>query len=163
MEVEPASRQDRLGCARCGQVRLGIIEQQRTFEVGFDAPLVVRVESTGCERCGRLAKPAAVARAAAMAALRVVAMSGRVNGESFRFLRSTMGLQAKEVAHMLGLGVGTISRWENDVRDLDPRAWTLLACLALEYIDGDGDPRTKKVLDAVREPHAVPTQLEVRV
>jgi len=163
MEAEAHARSERQGCTRCGQVRLTTIEQKRSFDVGLETPLVVQVESTGCERCGRLAKPAAVARIAALTALRQVAISGRVNGESFRFMRTTMGLQAKEVAHLLGLGVGTISRWENDVRDLDPRAWTLLACLALEYVDGETEPRTRKVLDALREPPQAVSVLSVRV
>lgn len=163
MDVEAFTGTERMGCTRCGQVRLGTVEQRRSFEVGFDVPLVIHVESTGCERCGRLSKPAEVTRIASMTALRQVALSGRVNGESFRFMRTAMGLQAKEVAHLLGLGVGTISRWENDVRDLDPRAWTLLACLALEFADGEGQSRTRQVLSALREPPAVAALLSVRV
>lgn len=161
MDMEAYSRTS--ACAGCGNTRLGTVEQRRTFEVGFEAPLVVRIEAAGCERCGRLAKPAAVNRAATLTALRQVATSGRVNGESFRFMRTTMGLQAKEVAHLLGLGVGTISRWENDVRDLDARAWVLLASLALEHAEGQSDSRTRGILDAVKAQPSVAALVSVRV
>lgn len=163
MEAEAHARSERMACARCGQVRFGLIEQRRSFEVGFDAPLVIHIESLGCERCGRLAKPAAVARMAELTALRQVALSGRVCGESFRFMRMMMGLQAKEVAHLLGLGVGTISRWENDVRELDARAWALVAGLALEHADGEAEARTRQILNAVHHPPEAPAVLKVRV
>ena len=76
MEAEAHTRSERLGCSRCGQVRLTTIEQKRSFDVGLETPLVIQVESMGCERCGRLVKPAAVARVVALTALRQVAISG---------------------------------------------------------------------------------------
>ena len=37
----------------------------------------------------------------------------------------------------LGVSVGTISRWENEAREVDARSWVLVALLAVESLGGE--------------------------
>lgn len=152
----------RTWCTRCGGQRLGTITDQYSLDVGFGAPLSVQVEVRGCEDCRRAIHAGAARKAAEMAALRLVAFSGNVNGGTLRFLRRTIGLQSKELASLLRLGPGTISRWENGVRKLDVNVWVVVACLALELADGDDSRRTSRILEAIRAGEAPLQSIVVR-
>ena len=66
----------------------------------------------------------------AIAAL--LAQEGPVDGESFCFMRRSIGAQAKDLAALLGVSPETVSRWETGARDVDRFAWIVLGDLVLE-------------------------------
>lgn len=126
-----------MGCLGCGLEGLHTIDVSRDVETGIPGKTKVVVAARACAHCGRLERPAATERAIHEASVRLAADSGRVNGATFRFLRKAAGLRAREVARTLGVSVGTISRWENEAREVDARSWVLVALLAVESLGGD--------------------------
>ncbi len=137
--------------------------KSRTLEVGLDVPLQLTIEALACTRCDEIVPSSDLDRRIRLEALRCVALSGQANAETFRFLRTGLGLQAKELAYLFQMDAGTISRWENGVRDVELRAWALLACMALD-LAGSTDPHPqRRVLEALRSPPSTREGLEVRV
>jgi DNA-binding transcriptional regulator YiaG len=55
-----------------------------------------------------------------------------VGPQGFRWLRRAAGLQAVQLAALLDVSPGTVSRWENGKKPLERRAAALVAALALE-------------------------------
>lgn len=132
-------------------------------DTGLPSQTTVIVETTACPDCGRLAKPNAVDRAVKAAAVKVVVQSGHVSGKTFRFLRKALDLTGEGVASVLGLGVGTISRWENECRGVDPRAWAVLASLALEHVDDTLPKVVGPMLEAITSTATVSVPRKVTV
>ena len=48
---------------------------------------------------------------------RLIEKKGPLTGKEIRYIRKEMGLQAKELASMLGVSPVTVSRWENDAEN----------------------------------------------
>ena len=142
-------------CARCRSEERGLVAYGRSFDVGIPGGLEVVVSTSTCGNCGRLTSYASSNREAELAALRAVARSGYVSAKSFRFMRTAMRLRVKELASALSVGVRKVSRWENELADVDPKAWSFLARLAFEHLAGEPEPRTRSVV-AVEPPAHLP-------
>jgi DNA-binding transcriptional regulator YiaG len=89
------------------------------------------VAARRCAKCDEMliAGPALLA---ADRALTSVLASGSVGPEGFRWLRRAAGLASLELAALLDVTPGTVSRWENGKKPLERRAVALVAALALE-------------------------------
>jgi len=61
-----------------------------------------------------------------------LAKTGPASGETFRYMRKSLGMRAAVLAKMLGITAETISRWENEQRAVDGTAWIVLGALVLE-------------------------------
>ena len=62
----------------------------------------------------------------------VLADTGPINGESFAWMRKSLGLQSKQLAHLLDVRPETVTRWENAAVPVDRAAWLTLGELVLE-------------------------------
>lgn len=71
----------------------------------------------------------------------VLADAGPITGESFAWMRKALGLQSKQLAHLLDVRAETITRWETSVVPVDRAAWLTLGELVLER---SGRPRDLK-------------------
>lgn len=89
-----------------------------------------------------------------------VARSGNVSGDTFRFLRKVLGLQAKELSEIIGTPAETISRWEKGVRDVDKFAWVTLAAMVIDANE-ERAPVTRDVLLAIQAPRPFPKVVKV--
>lgn len=69
---------------------------------------------------------------------RHLAQHGPATGESFRFMRKSVGISAKDVAEMLATTPETISRWEKGANGVgvDLWAWSTLAAIVLDELAG---------------------------
>ncbi len=61
-----------------------------------------------------------------------LAADGPISPESFRYMRAALGIESRTLADLLDVRPETISRWENEKRDLDRAAWFTLGALALD-------------------------------
>lgn len=73
---------------------------------------------------------------------------GLRTGELLRLMRSSLGLQATELALLLRVTPETLSRWENDVRPAHEDAFALVALLVRDTLEGH--QRTHRFLEAAR-------------
>ena len=100
------------------------------------------VTARRCGKCGELliSGPGLLD---AERALTASLASGAVGPQGFRLLRRAAGLAALELAALLDVTPGTVSRWENGKKPLERRAVALVAALALEAA---GEPASTRAL-----------------
>jgi putative zinc finger/helix-turn-helix YgiT family protein len=79
-----------------------------------------------------------------------LAKTGPASGETFRYMRKSLGMRAAVLAKLLGITAETISRWENEQRAVDGTAWIVLGALVLE--NARVPPATFERLKVVSEP-----------
>lgn len=70
-----------------------------------------------------------------------------ISRETLRFLRSTAGLKAKELAELVGVVPDTVTRWEKGDQNFDRLTWELVARMADEKLRG-----STETLDRLRKP-----------
>jgi DNA-binding transcriptional regulator YiaG len=68
-----------------------------------------------------------------------MALEGPIHGETFTFMRRSLGMYAKTLAELLDVRAESVSRWERGERAMDRAAWLLLADVVLERA-GKGMP-----------------------
>lgn len=118
------------------------------------------VPAAACPSCGEVYVEGAALEQLELEIADAIVRAGIVDGATFRFLRHALGLQAKELAPLLGTTPETISRWETGVRDVDHAAWLALALLAADR--RDGRTRARTIVDAAaHEPGALPAIVKV--
>lgn len=61
-----------------------------------------------------------------------LAILGIATGESFKYMRKTVGMRANEIAGLIGIRAETISRWESGGLPVNRSAWCWLAVLVAE-------------------------------
>ena len=67
-----------------------------------------------------------------------LAREGPIDGDSFRFMRTTLRLRAADLAALLDVTPETISKWENGKNPVLRTAWLVVADMAFENADEDG-------------------------
>lgn len=94
------------------------------------------VEVDACASCGEAQVPAALVIAFERAIAAELARRGPISGETFRWIRRAASLERGELAQLVGASVETIAAWEEERRATDVAAWTLVATIALDAIEG---------------------------
>jgi DNA-binding transcriptional regulator YiaG len=72
-----------------------------------------------------------------------LATEGPATPDAFRFMRKALALSGKDAAELLGVTAVTVSRWENEARELDPLAWFALGTLVLDYAGKPQEPKVR--------------------
>lgn len=141
-------------CVQCGHE--GLRETTTTHEVHI-GDHVVRgtVPAEQCPKCKKVYVGGAALERLELQVAASVARSGVVSGETLRFLRKALGLQAKDLGEIIGTPPETISRWETGARDVDKFAWVALAAMVLDSAEARA-PTTRDVLRAIAKPKPFP-------
>jgi DNA-binding transcriptional regulator YiaG len=84
---------------------------------------------------------------------------GMVNGETFRFMRKTVGLTGVALAQLLDLSAEEISRWENGHRTITRSAFSTLWSIVSDRLEGR--ETTLEHLRALREPKPLVKRVEL--
>jgi transcriptional regulator with XRE-family HTH domain len=114
-----------------------------------------------CGACGEgFFKGDDLARAELVAAAEV-ADRGLREGAAFRFMRKVLGLRAEDLAGLLDVTEGTVSRWENDHAPADRAAWAALAAMVSDKLAGQ--TTTLDRLKASSAPRASLTPVRLRL
>ncbi len=79
---------------------------------------------------------------------------GARTGDGVRWLRKMIGLEARELAEVLGVTAETVSRWENDRLEIDAVAWVVLGAIVRDR--ATGQTHTLDALRAARERPSLP-------
>lgn len=96
-----------------------------------------------CARCGEPNVPAALVIAFEREVAAELARRGPVSGETFRWIRKAASLERMELAQLLGIPVETIASWEEERRTPDVAAWTVVAAIALDAVEGPRPMRAR--------------------
>ncbi len=146
-------------CAQCGNKDLKASTVEHEVRIG-DRVVRGMVPTMKCPKCGdTLTEGTDLERMEAEVAEAVIG-AGIVDGGTFRFLRHQLGMQAKDLAPLLGTSPETISRWEKGVRDVDRPAWLALAMLVADKRDGRS--RVRDIVNAAAgKPGKLPKTVKV--
>lgn len=146
-------------CEQCGHV--GLKETTTTHEVRV-GDHVVRgtVPAETCPKCKEVYVRGDALERLELEVASLVGRAGHVTGDTFRFMRKALGLQAKELGELIGTPPETISRWENGARDVDRFAWVTLASMVLDKAGGR-EPITRTLLGAIVKPTSLPRTVKV--
>ena len=106
---------------------------------------------TKCTKCGEGFYDNETLEFAEREAAKQVVISGIATDKAFRFLRTTLGLRAIDLATMIDVSPATISRWEHGEVPVDRRAMAILGTMMLEKLEG-GIGKTRAVLGALADP-----------
>lgn len=121
-------------CEECGgPLRKERVREYRDELIGL--PGVVLVDSIDRHECGRcgtgsIAIPNLAGLIAAVAVTRAK-MPQKLSGVEVRFVRKTLGWDAKTLAQKLDVTPETISRWENGHQPIGPASERLLRLMVL--------------------------------
>jgi DNA-binding transcriptional regulator YiaG len=96
-----------------------------------------------CARCAEPTVPAALVIAFERALAAELARRGPISGETFRWIRKAASIERMDFAHLVGIPVETIASWEEERRAPDVAAWTIVASMALDAIEGPRPMRTR--------------------
>ena len=122
-------------CASCGKANLRAVRREHTHTVGSQQ-FSAEIEVLECPNCGNRELTAEQMKTLERMAALHIAQHGPVSGKTFRYMRRTAGIPAKEVAEAVGVAPETVSRWENGERDVDRSAWIGLALLVRDELLG---------------------------
>ncbi|HVE85768.1 MAG TPA: type II TA system antitoxin MqsA family protein [Myxococcales bacterium] len=129
-------------CVECGKAELRKASVRHSMAVG---PYSVTgdLDARRCRHCGAVFFTADVVRQFEQRAAKHLAELGAHSGETFRFMRKTLGLRAAELGGLLDVTAETISRWETGEREVDRKAAALLQAMVIEAASGKGDTRRR--------------------
>jgi putative zinc finger/helix-turn-helix YgiT family protein len=127
-------------CPICKSTDLRQVEEKHTVTLqlrgGPLALVVAGVPAVKCGACGEGFFKGEDLERAELAAAAEVADRGLREGAAFRFMRKVLGLRAEDLAGLLDVTEGTVSRWENDHAPVDRAAWATLAAMVSEKLTG---------------------------
>ena len=136
-------------CINCGKAELirGVVPLAVTV-AGIE--FATELPGRRCPSCGysTVNGPAAVRFELLVAA--ELMKRGIRGGASFKFMRKALGMKATEIAQAFNVAPETISRWENDQREVDWPEFMLLGSLVDDKLAGRTTTLTR--LKALAEP-----------
>ncbi len=125
-------------CGKCG----GRTRRKRvthTLTVS-GVELTGEVAQDACAKCDEATMELAELGRFEVAAAAALARHGVCTGESFKFIRKTLGMRAADVGVVLGVAPETISRWETGQREVDRHVFAMLGELAIAKAEGRPSP-----------------------
>lgn len=115
-------------CFNCGKATFKHGQVPFTLTVA-DVEFATELPGGQCASCsGRAIDGDAAARFELQVAAELVGRGLR-SGETFRFMRKALGMKAADLAQVMNVAAETLSRWENDQREVDWPEFLLLGAL----------------------------------
>jgi hypothetical protein len=118
---------------RCPQCGGGIGRSKKTQSSTVEGTtFVVKLPAYACRQCKAVFMEGSALERADLEIACVLASRGPATGETFCFMRKTLGLRAVVLASLLNVTAETVSRWEHGQRPVDGNAWLAVGSIALE-------------------------------
>ncbi len=113
-------------CYECGRAMIGKRENYSYREVGLKSVVLLNIVVYHC-KCGAIVPEIPYAGILHNCiAMSILEKKTLVSGEEIRFLRKTAGYSATELARVMGMDKGTVSRWENTKKTIGKESDRLL-------------------------------------
>lgn len=152
-------------CAQCGsedlriknvedKIELEVAPKQTAVFVRQDMPAVV------CEKCGESYFGSSDVGDFELQVAMEAGSRGFIHGPVLRFMRTAIGLSAKELANMLDITAETVSRWENGRTTIPKTVFIVVTALVEDH--AAKRTNTRERLEAVCRDQDVPTQIKIR-
>lgn len=136
-------------CARCGGASLAAAVVSEAMEVD-GRTFVAELPAVRCEGCGETYLDlGTLGTFEKLVAAKLVELGAR-SGAALRFMRKAIGMRAVDLADLLDVAPETLSRWENDQREVDRGALMTVGSLVLDAVRGSS--ATLDRLKALRAP-----------
>ena len=122
-------------CSKCGEGTLRALLVPRVAEVGgvrYEGAIPARE----CPSCGESTVHSDDVFAFERGVAHHMATHGPASGETFRFMRRAIDLNAKTLAEIFDTNPETVSRWENGRVGLDPHTWMTLSSMVIDLMEG---------------------------
>lgn len=152
-------------CPICKSTDLRQVEEKHTATValrgGPISVVVAGIPGVKCGACGEAFFQGADLERADLLAAAEVADRGLREGAAVRFMRKALGLRGEDLAGLLDVTEGTVSRWENDHAPADRAAWATLAAMVSEKLAGQST--TLDRLRTSREPREAHGPVRLRL
>ena len=145
-------------CVECGHRAFLASEAEDSVTVA-GRTFVRMVPTQRCEQCGADYFEGLDLKAVEMEAASVLAREGPSNGETFRFMRKTIGMRTDYLAELLDVAQETLSQWENGERAVDRTAWIALSAMVVDKLEGR--TTTLDRLSALLEPGSRPKRVHL--
>lgn len=147
-------------CTECERAHPVETTEPDTLTVG-GRTFTTDVPALRCEACGKTYLDGPSLEAFELAVARELATVGPATGETFRFMRKSIGMRAADLAELLDVTPETISRWETGKLDVARAAWSTLADVVVERAEG----RTRMLdrLRAIQEPKKLAKAVRIKL
>jgi DNA-binding transcriptional regulator YiaG len=145
---------ERCRVCRSRELGPGMTEMRSTVDhIVFGA----RLPAMLCKDCGEAYLEPAVLERFELQVAAELARMGRPSSAAFRFMRKALGLRGVQLAELLGMERGTLSRWENGALRVDRGAFVVLGGLVIERLTGREDTlsRLRALCSPVKAPRRV--------
>jgi putative zinc finger/helix-turn-helix YgiT family protein len=129
-------------CVECGKTGLRKEPVRHSMTVGTYS-VTGELDAQKCRHCGAVYFASEVVRQFEQLAARRLAEIGAHSGETFKFMRKTLGLRAADLGELLDVKAETISRWETGEREVDRKAAALLQAMVIEAAMGKRDTQQR--------------------
>lgn len=127
-------------CGECGSTDLVAKPYTHVQRVGRYETSDKCGAAPHCAKCGALAMSLDDLAIYQMAAAKTVLYEGKYDGDVVRFGRKAIGFTQAELASVIGYTPETISAYEKNRRDIEPRYAMALAGVLSEVVDGSATP-----------------------
>lgn len=131
-------------CSECDRERLLQTTEPNTLTVAGRS-FSANVPAWRCEACGKTHLDGSSFEDFELAVALELATQGPASGETFRFMRKSIGMRAADLAELLDVTPETVSRWETDKLRVARAAWATLADMVVEHAEG-----ASRMLDRLR-------------
>jgi putative zinc finger/helix-turn-helix YgiT family protein len=113
-------------CYDCGRTMKGERENYLYSEVGLKSVVLLNIVVYHC-KCGAIVPEIPYTGILhSCIAMSILEKKALLSGEEVRFLRKTAGYSATDLARVMGMGKGTVSRWENEKKKIGKESDRLL-------------------------------------
>lgn len=121
-------------CIRCGSTGFDRVSERQSMTLD-ERTFSGDVPADRCRKCGETYFRSVDIGLWEKAIVRAIT-AGPPGPQSASFARRAVGMQAKDLAELLGVTPETISRWENARRPMDTPTWLALGSLVLDKLEG---------------------------
>jgi putative zinc finger/helix-turn-helix YgiT family protein len=147
-------------CSECDREGLLKTTEPDTLTVAGRS-FTAAVPAWHCEACGKTYLDGPSLGDFELAVAREIATQGPASGETFRFMRKSIGMRAADLAELLDVTPETVSRWETGKLDVARAAWATLADVVVEHAEGAS--RMLDRLRTLREPKKLAKALRLEL
>jgi DNA-binding transcriptional regulator YiaG len=147
-------------CSRCAREKLVPIHIDDTLDVCGHS-FTAQLPAEKCESCGQVVIQGHDVRLFELRVAVEIAKAGLRTGDSFKYLRKAVGMDAGNMSELLDVPVEYIGYWESGSWPVDPRAHAVVCSLVLGKFEHR--PATLDCLGVLRQPRKLTQKVRLHL